>query len=206
MLHAQPGIGQAHLDGLFEYAALVLVNETGAATDGRTVAGDIQLAKASKKIRSDTSEWQKQAFAFRGKPGKSVLHIITLSLCINGIHYYGINCDIVADGQGTLNGIGQKHLADSLALYRRVHSESATQRSRYRVFGQFPGQLFRQKRQIDGERAERIIRQYSRLILVTTGNEHPANPPFYILGGLAFQIMIQGRDATGESSFVVMSG
>jgi hypothetical protein len=137
--------------------------------------------------------------------GKPILHVKGLSLFIDGVYHYGVDCDIVANGQGSLNRVRQKHLANSLALRRNVYGQSTNESSRYRVLGQFLCEFFWQHRQINGKGTERVIAQHSCVVLATADNEYTADPAFYILVGLVLQVAIQGLNTTVESGPVVVS-
>ncbi|MGB5202379.1 MAG: hypothetical protein WBR56_21025, partial [Sedimenticolaceae bacterium] len=58
---------------------------------------------------------------------------------------------------------------------------------------------------INGEGTERVIAQHPRFVLAAADNEQTADPAFYILVGLAFQIAVQGLNTTVESGPVVVS-
>ena len=82
--------------------------------------------------------------------GKPELLIKISGVAANGIYNHGIDCDLVTDGQGSLNGIYQQHFANSVSTGIFADGQSSNQSSRNRMLWQLSGQLFRQLAQFNG--------------------------------------------------------
>ena len=109
----------------------------------------------------------------------------------DGIHHHGVDTDFFGYRQCTFDGIGKKHLSNTMALHGKIHGQAADERCRYGMFGQLSGYFFRQIRQVDGEGAECVVTQYGCFIPGAASNENAANVTLDVLSGLLLKVAVQ---------------
>ena len=122
---------------------------------------------------------------------KPVLRVKVFCFFADGIHHHRVDTDFFGYRQRTLEGIGKKHLSNTLALHGKIHRQAADERGRYGMFGQLPGYFFRQIRQVDGEGAECVVTPYGFFILGAASNENAANVTLDVLSGLLLKVAVQ---------------
>ena len=85
--------------------------------------------------QSERSQGQKQATAATCEPSEAIALIKRFGLPVDRVHSCGVDRDIVPNRQGSFDGVGQKHLANSRTLHRKVEGQSSNEGSRQRTRG-----------------------------------------------------------------------